>query len=731
MLYWVCGTQIPRFSTFAFEVHVRFLRAFALFAIFIAVYLAQYISDHRSLVDFFPQWFLNTFPGMYRFTRWLPEDLLTLAVVIATFGSIGFGLLSTQWIGEYLIPEVRQRKRQHHTRYRSYWLGTAAVVVAASMAGFVSVQMGSGAPEQRLLHIFWLTSLVLYVGGAILLERTFRTPSGQSAEPSSSARALVAHPEGGWPYLVLILLLAGVLMSWQLTELPARVDPIVAQNGLQSLALAQGAETRLFHPGATGLPLLAYIPTAAALRLLNDVLVSDVLLNDVLVSARLVGVAAGLLTVAATWLLGCELFRRTQRVASHRVVLEDDGRWIALLAALVVATSHIAIHFSHVSIYLLPAALGTLGLWAMMRGARTESRLFLACSGMLIGLASLGHPSGLLYLVVTPIWWIGIWLLRRRWLYSETRGVGGLGFSIWLGGILVVLLPVVSIWLAEPGAFVGFLQSYVPVTDVSQTRLEALFLSSGFESIFWENLRRTFLTFTSLPNASALLNYPGAFLHNALAPLFILAIGGLLLNLDRLPGWLLLSFLGTGLIMNTMTAQTPVWVRLLPLLPLAGLFIGFTLDRARLTLLETVGTWTDQTTVYLAVGIIAWAGLHSWVTYYNFGMRNGDAASNAGRAAREVPAEQVPLLLLTEETSIRWSDPTVQYFTSSLAGQRQGGQVSVTEWPTELPGNSQLLIQPADVPWLDEIRNRYPGGTVTVRRDLRSDPVMYIYSLAQ
>lgn len=701
---------------------MRLLRLIALLAAFVALCLAQFIFDHRSLVEFFPRWFLDTFPAFYQFAFWLPDDLLTLAGALAMLGSIGFGLLSTQWIGELSRVSTRaphtDARRSDGGRYGS---GAGLLTLALIASAYVGIRLGRGLPETRAMQALWLFGVALYLVGAVLVDRSLSPRPYRTARRSNrrDAQAAVARPERGWPWLLFILLMAGLAFGWRLESLPVRVEAVVAQSGWEALNIARGDQMALFGPGRTALPLLAYVPAAVGMALSRDVLLG----------LRLSGFGAGMVTVLATWLLGCELFRRTPRVDSFDVVLEDDGRWIALLAAFIVAVSHVAMHFSRLPIYMAPVAVGALGLWALLRGLRTEDRATLALSGVCVGLAGLLYSSGLFFWLITPLWWIGIWLLRRTWLSNRYRGVGAPGAFVWLGGVLLVILPFVGVWLHEPDLFRLFARGHASFTAAAQARREALYLAQGLNSIFWDNLRLAFLTFNVFPNASSLFNYPGPFLNPALAPVFLLGLGCLVLNLDRLPGWLLLSALGGGLILCAVGMAAPIWVRMLPLLPIAALCTAFGLDRIRLTLLETAGTWLGQTLVYLAVGLIAWAGLHSWTTYFNYAMRRGDASSYTARTVRSLPPGETAVLVIGAQPAVPRDDPVVSLLANDLQGQQAVMELVPDDWPQTLPPESTLLIQPHDRTLLDTARARYPQGDWTVKRNLRSDPVLFVYTV--
>jgi hypothetical protein len=126
---------------------VRLLRFSLLLVVVLAVYFAQYIFDHRSLSNFFPRWFLDAFPTFYRFTRWLPADLLNLAWWIAGLGSTGFGLLVPQWRGEdrWRLPMVIAKPRAATFLRWSGWICVAmAILLAAYTIPVVRQQFQSG-----------------------------------------------------------------------------------------------------------------------------------------------------------------------------------------------------------------------------------------------------------------------------------------------------------------------------------------------------------------------------------------------------------------------------------------------------------------------------------------------------------------------------------------------------------------------------------------------------------
>lgn len=734
---------------------VRLIRLVLLLVALGAVYLAQLIFDHRSVAPIqaisFGSWgTLEAYlPGLNRLALLSPEDLFSVGLIFLAIGSLGIGLLTARlypsWIGP-LEPQPFGASADNVLKARwglVHWIGLLLSLSAAGLTIFVGLQIGGFGGDTLELQSIWLLSLFIFLLGSLLVDLSLRRRANLAAHQTANSPPgsySYSRPESGWPLLLLLLAVAGLLFFWQLKRMPVRVDPVVANIGLQAIALLQGSTTALFHSGTTGLPMLAYVPSALAIWLVQDSLVG----------LRLTGVTTGLLTIAATWLLGCELFNRLPRLGRYGTLLEDDGRWIALLGATVVGLGHVTAHFSRLPVFLGPAAWGTLGLWLLLRGLRTKDTFSLGLSGMLIGLSSILVAGGFFYLIVAPIWWIGIWLTSRHWLYS-IDGVGSRGFTFWLGGLTLFLLPFVSVWARHPSAFEAYIQSDLLLTPMNAVRVQSVFFSRGVDALLLDNMRLTLLTFNIYPNVGALFDFAKPFLNHRLAPLFFVGVGVLALNLDRRAGWLILSALGTGIIWASISLSAPFWPRLLPLLPIVGLMVAFALDRIRLTLMQSAGSWMEQTTVYLAFGLVVWASLQGWIDYYVYAHHQNDPSAHVGRAIQEMEAAQTALILISERESQRVfkfdsalplsnivgplaspphkDDPVVQFLAADLREPKKVDDLVVGAWPETLPFHSRILIQPEDRIMLAEIEARYGPGELTFVRNLRSDPILYIYDV--
>ena len=148
-------------------------------------------------------------------------------------------------------------------------------------------------------------------------------------------------------------------------------------------------------------------------------------------------------------------------------------------------------------------------------------------------------------------------------------------------------------------------------------------------------MRVVLLSLTVLPDQSALFGFDGHLISSLLAPIFILSIGCLLLNLDTVVGWVLLTWLGGGiLLISLFKLEAPAWPALLLLWPAVALAIAYGFDRVRVAWMTSAGTWTVQATVYLAVGLVIGAGMLNWIDYYEYVQLDGDPVSYVGNALR-------------------------------------------------------------------------------------------------
>lgn len=667
---------------------MRFLRLAGLVASVAATYFANYIFQQQSLSKFFPGWALQRFPALYPLTRWLPEDLLRLALWISLLGALVFGLVATSWPTAGAAPYRLIRIGAPKRRIGRIIIGLA-LVGSLAVLGLLFWQ----GEETWYTQSLWAAGILAYLLGSLIAsEPPLRIKlSSQRATP---------RPEQSWPLLLLLLGGFGLLWGWQWWTNLLLLNPTVAELGLQAQAQQREFVTVLFS-GESTLPPLA----TATLALFSYVS------GDTLAAFQITGLLSTLICLVATWVLGCELFRRRPRQGQYEETLEDQGQWVVLLAVALLIVSPVIFYFSQYPVYLEPVAWGILGLWALLHGLRLADRLAVGLSGVLLGWATLLYPSGLVFLPVAIGWWIGVWLLQPGWLQSSAGAPKRIGSALsffWIGGLLSVLAPQIGLWIQQP------------------TRLSALFVGNPLPTLDELLMLLSLGSYHGAP-----LDFPSAGLSVVIAPLVILALGNLLLNLDRLVGWLLFVWTIGALVIGSLLAPYgQYWPVFLPLLPALVLSIALMLDRLRLTWLETAGTWSTQAITYLITGLVLWAGLLGWLAYDDFRRTAGDPVSRIAQQLTTLNREQSIILVQGEgQPALDWENAMLQLVAQSRIPPRQRQTAGPDQWPNTLAPQSSFVLQPADQALLTTLQARYPDGQITVRRDLLGNPVLYLYNL--
>ena len=668
---------------------MRVLRFVALIVILALAYFAQYIFDYLSLADFFPDWLLRQVPALAQYTRWLANDLLLLAFGLALGAALAFGLLVPPWRGLQTAPASPQISVAAGRR--------ALPLLAAGLAGGLGILLWLllAGSEPLWLALLWLLSVVLYCIGALQLDHRRTAPTGTTG------------PNGGFISVVIVLLLVLGLFGWSFAALPAQLDPALAEFSIEALSLTDSGY--LFTPSAQGLPRFAYLTSAAAMQIGQNILRE----------MRLPGLIAGLLTVLATWLLGRELFIRMPVTGPHGEMIEDGGGWIATLAAALLAFMLATMHFARLPFYMEPVAWGVVGLWLLQRSLRRAGWMGMALAGLAMGMATAVAPTGLVFPVVGGLWWVAVAIFNPGWMPAGNRLRR---FGIWCGGLFLFLGPLVGSWLYAPTRLAAYLRA--------PALMDAILFSPD-SVLYGLNLRRTLLAFFYTTDISTVFGYPDHLLHSLLAPLFVLAIGALLLNIDSWAGWTVLMWLVPGaLIVTALSPRAPFAPVMLPILPAAALAVAFALDRLRVAILESAGAWLEQATLVIVTGLLLWVAVDSWLDYYHFAATGADTTSAVARAAHA--SEDATLLALVNGgvgAPLDWREARLLLAQSDLPGSQPRTTITAPEWPTALPAGARLLLQPVDRTLADEAMLRYPGGELTITRDLAGNPTVLLYDL--
>lgn len=692
---------------------VRLVRLLAFGLVVACVSLAQYLYATLSLADLIPAWLVAHSTMFARLARWSPEDQLTLANWLTLFSLLGFGLITPWWHGER-GRYYRRLPTQPSTVRRVWWGAWIAAALAVCLAAGAAVAAWQG-QAGAWTSALWLVAVIAYLSAGQLA--AWARPAVVYADSYVES----VRPWGSWPWLVVLIVIFGALYSYRLVDLPARIEPAVAEVGLAARAWLRSGMGDAFDLTAWGLPQLTLSLPALLLGLGLDGLLA----------VRLSGVAAALVLLAGMWAVGCELFRRVPLQGAYGEGMEDDGRWLALMSALALGVALPIFYLARMPLMLEPVAWGVWALWALLRGLRRDRPHLLGLSAALCGWSLLYGVPGLFMVVGCLIAWGAIFLLERSWLEGKLvtrtrsgeavrvqRGVGWRGFGYWIGGIGILIAPLIGRWLALPQTLPAHWRwSPIPL-PISP--------SPGPQE-FLDRLALALLGINHFPDLSGIALQGSPFLQSLFVPVAILAMGALLLNIDSLIGWFLTIWLTLSLVILTLAAPLlPYWPAYVVLLPPLCLAIAFGLDRMRLLFLTTLGTWSFQATVYLALGVLVAAGFLGWVQFYSDAQQGVDVASSMARALRGTETAQVTVVDGNVMLSALLDSPAVELAAASTAARVVIADVDAL--PPQSPG-ARLLLSPEDWIYLRDLMRAYPGGSLTAVRDLRANPLVYIYDL--
>lgn len=669
------------------------VRIFIVALLLLAAYGAQAVFDHGALQPLVPFWLLERVPWLFEMTLWLPEDLFTAAGWVLGLSCLLIGLLLPAWSS----PAGRaplDASDDVATNRRGDWLATAAgIVVVAGMA----LALAAGMAEQPWWAVIWLGAIVSVVYGA------WRSQTSAAKHRSADAINIGEPAATGWLPLVIVLLLTALLAGWQWTALPIRIDAVTARFGVQ---MSTAGNVPLFAVGPMGSLGLAYLPGRALAWLLRDSLTAS----------HALGMIAALATVAGTWLVGRELFRRPAHIRDGHLVV-DDGRRAALLAAGLAGVSLATMHFGRLAPFLPATAVGVLACWQLLRGTRTSDPRSAVAAGVLAGSSLLFDRSGLVFLLVALLWWIGFALVGAAGETGSNRPLLR-QFGWWTAGVVVILAPVAGSWLHAPDT----LRTYLTAVD--------LYGLGALPAInFWDNLGATVRGFFWVGDASPVFGISTHLLATILAPLFLAGLAMLLFSLDQLAGWCLLTWSAAAVVASAaVNGATPDWPTLLPLVPAAGLVIALLADRLRLLIVGSFGAWTALASFYVAAGLLIAVAAANWIVYWEFTQMEGDTVSYLAHALRESDEAATLIQVASEErTLLSPADVVLRFVAASNAAR----MVNVTIAGIARPGiaATRFFVMPPDSAALDAIRTRYPQGSLKLERDLRGNPRLWVYDV--
>lgn len=539
-------------------------------------------------------------------------------------------------------------------------------VVLASLASLlagVELSRNRSAPFMLPLGL-WLAGVVVLLVHAHAKDHLRGVPRGRWFGSGGEAAIVLA-----------ITALAAFLRFAALSDTPAFIHHDAASCGLVGQRLLTGAERDPFAlvPSWYHFPQLGLLPYALSLELLGTSVLA----------LRLTSAVPGLLLVPLLYFLVRGWF----------------GRLPATVAAVLLATNHVAVHFSRIGLWNIHSLfLGLVAIGALAGGWRRRSAFWLAVAGLCFGLSLHTYTAGRLF--------FGLGVLAAGAI-AMREGVRSSRVLTWLlVGLSFSVVPLASSFVRAPEALSADRER--SVNPFSSTNREHLISAVGSSD------RLTVLRYQIVGTLRAFLDRGDSSSHyGTRRPMIgafslVLFLGGLAFAVARLPDRrfvFLVSWLVFGLVFGGVLAvDPPSFPRLLVVLPvpfiLVGVFLGLVWEKAR-----SLGPVLRACAAVLVLSV-AVVSLVSNVRGYLRFVARADVAVNEWDVLEALDGlREVRTVFLSMGNYMLGDSPAFELFRD---GRRLVTALAATDLPERLEEPTAFIVAP-DLRHLGtEITDRFP-----------------------
>lgn len=346
------------------------------------------------------------------------------------------------------------------------WGGLAIALLALALAG-LSIPNFQEAPTPMLAWWLHIASLLAFVGGVALLDRSWTKARSEIAEEETRSWSMTEILA-----LSLIVLIGAVLRLYRLGEIPFGTWYDEANAGLQALRMLNEPLYRPIFDGTIHAPSHYVYMVAAAFKLFGPSTAS----------IRLASAVLGIATVLAAYLAGREFFGR---------------RILGLVLAFLLAVSSWDVNFSRIGMFNIATPLfQLLAIGFLLRGLRQQRLLFYALAGLSLGFGLAFYRVFQLFLPVVGIFFLHAAIARRQMLRRSWGGWLLVGI-----GLILAILPVLVFAYEQPDIFFARTQdTYIFSGKAPDERIPALI----------ENVRKHVLMFHYRGDPNGRHNLPGS-----------------------------------------------------------------------------------------------------------------------------------------------------------------------------------------------------------------------------
>lgn len=537
--------------------------------------------------------------------------------------------------------------------------------------------------ENPVINLLWLMAIVMYVIAALRFDRS--APAEKSATHAGKKSLRQYAP------ILPIILIAFALRFYNLETLP----PLHGDEGEMGLAalkvLANEAppltavgwmdHPALFHYLQAG-PVAIFGRTGLALRILS--------------------VVAGVLCIPLIYQLG----RRGWGVVA------------GLVAAWLMAVSHLHIHFSRIGLNNIESTLAMLLFLVLMTRIRPTRLTVLAVAGLVVGLAQyLYYGSRVIPLIAVVLVFV-FW--RKKIVDSRQLAAFGLG-------ILIAYAPLATFYVTHPDAFVSRSRGVFVLNEQNvKHTLESADASvpNDLLPLLKEQTKRNLNFLVKGGDRSAFYSPSVPGFDLVTSSLFWLGLGLALTRFRRSHEIMVLIWLGLALLFGgILTTDAPNAPRLLIMIPAVFLLAGSWLQRAS----QLLSLYPQKLKALALTLIFVLTGFFNLKIYFHDFVSDLPPSSlTSDSIAREIkraaPAEDV-FLLGQPNLSVKYG--TIHFLAGNTATDLSDSMVI----PAQSGRGLRVIALPNHIDHLAAIEQRLPGGTLLTRLNQHNDPIYTVYQV--
>ena len=456
-----------------------------------------------------------------------------------------------------------------------FWLTSLGL---SALAAFAATHQSEEQPSGYLSLALRLLAIVLLVI-SVLIEENWRPPA---------FKTLLRWGRDNRTEILIVSLIIAAAFFLRISNLELYPYPIVndeGEMGKSALCILSGKCSNFFEMAWAAQPYLASLPQALSLKLFG---ISTF-------AIRIPMAVVGALAVLSAYLFAREVFDRR----------------VALIAAALMTTLPVLVHFSRVAVdNAVDVYFSSTLIWLLYRGAKHNDRLAYMAAGLLGGLTLYTYPGARLSLALG----LGsvIYMCMRVKGYFRTHF---LHFIIFAAVFLVTMLPITATYLQHPEAFNARLDREGIFTNgIVARQIQQPGWNLGIVLI--NQFARSSLVYVATPAEKGFYDGQRPYLISLAAIFFILGLTLVTAKIADPSYMTLFAWFWAAIIFgSTMTGSPPSTERMLNSMPALAIITAIGLAKSA-EIFEKFGSLARWASPFLLIIILFYVSSQNYTFYF-------------------------------------------------------------------------------------------------------------------